>query len=288
MSDNECASPRAKIRHWLFKASHSVPAETNQIQALYSRRGDGVSPQWSNPSRSSYASQSTRIQATKNHALDHGGHYGDFSLADHKKDARKSQRVDRHDTEEVDARSRSQECGIRERLDFRGPFPAFGHGDGPSIETSRPRKRQRRGLSPSSDLQPAFVAETEGTPKAKDDVNAAQHAKAFRLMAVARSSASIAEDSNHSEMVFSSPKRLVKSYERRPRHKTREDRYKIKNDTMRRTKKLVRSSKDNRATDKRRHGKKLGGALMKEFTAPNVSNDRLTVRIHPRQVLAAT
>lgn len=73
------------------------------------------------------------------------------------------------------------------------------------------------------------------------------------------------------------PDKPAESYERRPRHKTREDRYELKDGP--REKRTV-ADKDGWEKKRKKHKRreKSGGALMHNFTAHNVVHDRLTVR----------
>lgn len=78
-----------------------------------------------------------------------------------------------------------------------------------------------------------------------------------------------------------SAEKPAKVYERRLRRKTREDHYKLKHTNTPR-KKREKSEKKNGSSAKERKNRrkeKSGTALMHEFTAQNVAQDRLTVRL---------
>ena len=76
----------------------------------------------------------------------------------------------------------------------------------------------------------------------------------------------------------------TRSYERRPRHKTRADRYELKQDKAAKSLSAVQDE-SRRKTQKRKRREKSGAMLMHEFTAQNVSHGRLTVRYHyPKSV----
>lgn len=93
-----------------------------------------------------------------------------------------------------------------------------------------------------------------------------------------RSSGSLASSSE----ALIPPKKGSKSYVRRSRHRTKEDRYKPKQ-TKGSRKKLKPNDRDApKRKTKRGRNEKSGTALMHEFSAKNVANDRLTVRLAPR------
>ena len=65
-------------------------------------------------------------------------------------------------------------------------------------------------------------------------------------------------------------------FERRPRRKTREDRYQLKHGDKKKSG-SVGSTERKPGVKRRRHCEKSGAALLHDFAAPNVSDDRLTV-----------
>lgn len=145
-------------------------------------------------------------------------------------------------------------------------------------------KRKRRLSSISSYLEPArFVAHTgaEAEDQVQPMVSFSRGSVANSVDTASRSS-SVSLDS--STVISVSPEKPAKSYERRPRHKTRGDRYEIKQakETKKRKKeKIEKKAKKAHAAKKdrkRNRGEKSGAALMHNFTARNVTRDRLTVR----------
>ena len=286
MFDNGCTSPRANIREWLSKTIQSVPAETTQTlaqtHAHHLRREDRVSPHSGHPNRSSHASQLPRVQSTKHHkhhTRDQRRYNGHHSPEERARYGRTSSVVDLHKAEKAGLRSGPKESGIAERLGLQGPFRAFSYEDRLSVETSRPQKHRPGGFLSSPDLQPASATDIERSSKDRVDSKNAQQAKASRYIVAARSSASCSKGTTHSTILFSSPKQVSKSFERRPRHKTREDRYEVKDDSTR-TRRPRRSDRERKDTKKPNRKMKLGRNLRHEYTAPNVSKDRLTVRFH--------
>ena len=70
-------------------------------------------------------------------------------------------------------------------------------------------------------------------------------------------------------------KKAEKTYERKPRHKTRPDKYEVKTDRMAKEKS---GHEKTRHKSKRRCRRKTGKTLNHEFKAPNVPQDRLTLK----------
>ena len=76
--------------------------------------------------------------------------------------------------------------------------------------------------------------------------------------------------------VSSSPPKGTKAYERKPRHKTKKDKYDLKQN-RKSEKAPVKTEKPTTKRAKRKE--KSGAALLHKFTAKNVASDRLTVSI---------
>ena len=79
----------------------------------------------------------------------------------------------------------------------------------------------------------------------------------------------------------SSPGKSARRYEKRPRRKTKEDKYDLKQDgkqpTRSRKKKDKKDCVGTKQDKKRKCKERSGDALMHTFSAPNVAQDRLTV-----------
>ena len=132
---------------------------------------------------------------------------------------------------------------------------------------SRKQKRKRT-LSATSYLEPAVFEETA------DDGNAPH------LEAEAISPEKLAITS-HSEILETTakpdpPMKNPRTYEKKPRHKTREDRYELKRNRM---KKPSTKAAETTSRSKNKRKERSGAALSHSFTAKNVEPDRLTVRI---------
>lgn len=77
-----------------------------------------------------------------------------------------------------------------------------------------------------------------------------------------------------------SPEGPTKQYGRRPRHKTKDDKYEVKQPGRKSEKhKGKKEKRDAKAKQgkKRKRKERSGDALMHTFSAPNVAQDRLTV-----------
>ena len=134
--------------------------------------------------------------------------------------------------------------------------------------------RKKRRVVPSSQsttLQPAATVDLKvqgydvdtGPPAVDDD-------RGCMTDTLSTSSASIYSFSSYVSL------RPTKTYEKRPRHKTRDDRYELK-EVKKSRDRSVAKERPLRKAKKRRRKEKSGTALLQDFKAPNVSNDRLTV-----------
>ena len=76
------------------------------------------------------------------------------------------------------------------------------------------------------------------------------------------------------------PSGPAKRYERRPRHKTKNDKYEVKKDgkeSRKRKRIKEKNTRTSRQDRKSKRKERSGDALMHTFSAPNVAQDRLTV-----------
>ena len=177
-------------------------------------------------------------------------------------------------------RGEQEKLGLAERLGLHSPFRAFkdrsDEGDLAFIASDRPRKRKRHASSSNFDLEPAYQDDTLN--RKYDNFQTAEppgrKAKGRRLAEVATESLSeISSGSTHAK----APRQFTEPYTRKPRHRTKEDHYELKDQNG---KKKHSTKQDKRAEKKpksRRRKEKSGAALMHDFSAQNVSHDRLTV-----------
>lgn len=135
------------------------------------------------------------------------------------------------------------------------------------------RKRKRNLPSTSSDVEPATFQTHAGL-----ETNGCVHRSLYSESANNAELKESARDSNnsYSDLSTHSRGRTKKTYGRKPRRKTREDRYDLKQD------KVIRKPR----TQKKRHHardraekwrKKSGSGMMHDFSAENVAPKRLTV-----------
>ncbi|KAL8774817.1 MAG: hypothetical protein Q9209_000756 [Squamulea sp. 1 TL-2023] len=166
---------------------------------------------------------------------------------------------------------------IAEQLGLHAPFRSIANHSGdihtkPRAEGHRP-KRRRRSSSSASYLEPAVYP--NNSDEGKQDRKSLKTEETQRQ----RQHTHIELSSRSSSTTVDLPEKAAKTYEKRPRHKTREDRYELKKD-----KKYDEIDKGRaKARDKRKKKKqgveKSGAALMQRFSAKNVEPERLTVSL---------
>lgn len=136
------------------------------------------------------------------------------------------------------------------------------------------RKRKRNVPSTSSDVEPATFQthaglETNGCVHRSIDSGSANNAELKETV----------RDSNNSypdDLSTQSCGRTGKTYGRKPRRKTREDRYDLKEDKVIRKPRTPKKSHYARERAEKRR-KKSGSGMMHDFSAKNVAPKRLTV-----------
>ncbi|MCJ1477546.1 hypothetical protein MMC13_006218 [Lambiella insularis] len=167
--------------------------------------------------------------------------------------------------------------GLAERLELHAPFrqmEARGIGETQGLECSTSRRKRRRVSSSSSYLEPAVAVLSVNTTDHEFTENGRVHGKDTcrpdRLQAVHSS-----DDAGSGELRSSSPAQPVKLYERKLRHKTKEDKYELKHDEIR---KHTSRDEKKRKTKRRLRKEKTGSALLHNFAAENVTSERLTLR----------
>ena len=170
---------------------------------------------------------------------------------------------------------------LAERLNLHAPFRSFGDGNGfNDLNTSRlghARKRRRSPSSASSFLESAVLLEKPQNESVNCKVSRS-HKRRHQYEDL--SSQSFSGSSQSSSETAMSPEKPTKTYERRSRHKTKEDRYELKqNKVMEKQKKQRKDKKKGEAKKEKkpRLCKKSGAALVHDFEAHNVAQDRLTV-----------
>lgn len=168
---------------------------------------------------------------------------------------------------------------LASRLGLQTPFRLLGDEGHPHDlqRHDRPHAKKRR-ISVSSGttyLQPATAAVNADSESDFRNRSRRHHQRAGPYDVHDNDLTSSAISSSSYNVTNCSPRKPVKTYERRLRHKTRDDRYEkkhVKELAKARAKKAAK--KDGRSKRKAR----AGAAPAHEFTAKNVTQDRLTVR----------
>ncbi len=276
MSDAERLSPRTAIRNWLHVTDSKLTAKPTNA----------------------FAEQRDTEQRSKRHSKrHHETMYPSKAKIQHDKDAgQKHQRNNKSGTREKRVTDKvllvnshqakpqanftentalnSDGLGLAERLGLHAPFRTFkDHSDNDTVDVQgRPRKRRRSRASTSSYLEPAAPADLSD-----NDHDHPIHATIVRTA----SSGPVLGDrvKKTSPTMSQGSEKLLKAYERRPRHKTRQDRYELKDNNRDSEKKKQAAKKDRGEKKQKKHKRKekSGAALMHDFAAQNVAHDRLTV-----------
>ena len=169
--------------------------------------------------------------------------------------------------------------GLAERLGLHAPFRTFpDHSTSEHLDhgvSSLTRKR-RCEASSSSILEPAGVCldreQSHRGPRYKEE-----------RMSHCEQDHSSEAGSGMSEFdpdAASLSEKPTKQYGRRPRHKTKDDKYEVKQPGRKSEKhKAKKKQPDGKVKQgkKRKRKERSGDALMHKFSAPNVAQDRLTV-----------
>ena len=170
---------------------------------------------------------------------------------------------------------------LAERLNLHAPFRSFGDGNGfKDLDSSRldhARKRRRSPSSASSLLEPAAFPVELVTDKVDRKVFSKRKSGDRHDDNSSQTTSEHSQSSNDT----SSPQKPAKTYERRPRYKTKEDRYELKQSTVLAQRKKTKKDKKEAEAKKYKKSKvhrKSGAALVHDFAAQNVAQDRLTVR----------
>lgn len=178
--------------------------------------------------------------------------------------------------------NRPSDENLPQVLGLYAPFRSFGREKTDMDMNKDPvrssRKRKRKHSSVSSYLEPAtFVVRTE-VGDIGCDKNKAPVSQGFNAKLDENTSQSSPSSPHTSPIKPIPPKKLNKDYERRPRNRTRENRYEMKQKEEVKKRKKKKDECAPKKERKRKRKEKSGAALMHGFTAQNVAHDRLTVR----------
>ncbi|SLM40131.1 hypothetical protein LPUS_10824 [Lasallia pustulata] len=201
----------------------------------------------------------------------------EFGLGQHRREAIRVMPVDaeyRGRAKPVDKPGQS----LASRLGLQAPFRLLGDENHTQDlqRHERPRMKKRR-ISVSSGttyLQPATAAFNVDSESDNRKRSRQRRSRLGLYKADSDDSTSPNISSSSSSVTECSPKMPAKPYERRLRHKTRDDRYEKKQD-----KKLAktRAKKTMRKDGKRKRKAISGAAVAHAFKAKNVTQDRLTL-----------
>lgn len=268
MSDVDRESPRAAIRKWIQNTENKSKLETSDPRPEQQKGEGRIRHRSESRSGRRYRSVGHESGSKKQAHDELGGRHKPPKIRElqSKLIVEEPQRVNPRQKLQFrkDPKPRPGEPGFAEHLELHAPFRNFKvQGDDPGIDvktTSLRRKRRHTTSSTSSYLEPAIcndISEDHETERV-----------------ITQNSGMLLP----SQTASPSPKKPTKTYERRSRHKTREDRYELKDsyNKEKRKKAAKKAGREKEPKDKKRRDK-LGAALMHEFKAQNVSHDRLTV-----------
>ena len=272
MSVDEHVSPRAAIRTWL-QNTVAKPTLTSEIEQT--KQPDQCSRPKCHPRRHVAAHSRRSTSPGTGRQLRHGR--DKLHEPESKPDVYKVSALPK-------PRKLKQATGIglAERLGLHAPFLTFGDGnDEGDIDLdafARRPKRRRRASSSSSYLEPVVMDETSKHGYSTIDPANRPYLGRKRHAHEESEGENSSEISRRSGRISPSPEKPSKSYHRRQRHKTREDRYDLKDRGEGRAQRKARKKDaSGRQHKPRRRKEKSGDALMHDFAPQNVSHDRLTV-----------
>ena len=283
MSDAEQQSPRAAIRKWLqttdskslTRPAEALPEQQNSRRGFryHSRRG-----QWTrcpSETKGPHDEEAAREHRRHSKSGSRQKHVTERSLLVNPLQARPRKNSEASTTVITDGH------GLAERLGLHPPFRTFKDRSDDNIAAaqSRPRKRRHSKSSTSSYLEPAAANDLSNNDHARSSHATILSTVSERPAVGDRDNYVSPTASKGGEVILPSPEKLLKPYEKRPRHKTRIDRYELK-ESSRHSKKTKQDAKKDRVDKKQKKQKrkeKSGVALMHGFAAQNVVHDRLTV-----------
>ena len=166
---------------------------------------------------------------------------------------------------------------VAEQLGLHAPFRSFASRSAdmqpdPKPESHR-RKRRKKSSSSASYLEPRVY------PNASNEVEEARKSLEPKQGQHRKQHTHLDLTSHASSTTIHSPEKPAKTYERRSRHKTREDHYDLQKNRKRDETKEAKPKARDKPKKKRKGVEKSGGTLMQKFSAKNVDTDRLTVSL---------
>jgi len=287
MHGDERESPRDAIRSWLDGTERESPKSRRTRAYVRQKQHQHGGKARHHPIRQASRSKSIGRERAATFGTQNVDHRGDrnqksygnnveepehgsaMRVTSNTSEVRTHRHTARHTMQRLD------EPGLAEKLGLHAPFRTFRDGSGDDNvdldALSRPRKRRRHESPTGSFLEPAeFHEQTNFERDACSPMDTAGNGRSRRVHRILGSSI----------VALPSLEKPAETYEKRPRHKTREDRYELKEgNSDRREKKSKWNEKDGKDKKHKKHKRKekSGAALMRDFSAQNVSHDRLTV-----------
>ena len=283
MSDLERQSPRAAICKWLQVTDSKLTA--NPVKAPLEQQKLGRASR--NQSKRHHANRSPlenedqyEQKASRKHQRHSKSEIWQKRITDKASLANSLQAPAQKHSEHNESIS-PHAPRLAERLGLHAPFRTFkDHSDDDDLKVQSRARKRRRSRSRSSYLEPAaandFSDNRHDRPSRSTILSTVSMRPALRRGGKNRSPTT----SQASEILSPSPGKHLKCYERRPRHKTRPDRYELnQNDRNRKRVKLApkKDSREKKKQKKQKRPEKSGAALMHDYAAQNVAHDRLTV-----------
>lgn len=281
MSGAERQSPRTAIRKWLqltdntsaAKPADALPEQQNieQTSRHHPRRH-----------RRTRHTAETEDQQDEDAGREHRRHSKSGSRQKHVTDETlflNSRQAQPRKYSKENAVINPDGLGLAERMGLHAPFRTFKDHSDDNIHEAQigPRKRRCNRSSTSSYLEPA--AANDLSDNGHDRPNHTTKLRTITGPSLNNRGRNNSPTASHDSEMLPSPKKLLNSYERRPRHKTRPDRYELKENGRQRkdTKQDAKKYPEKKKRKKHQRKEKTGAALMHDFAAQNVAHGRLTV-----------
>lgn len=297
MPSDERESPRAAIRSWLHGAKTKSPKQRQTRADVQREQHQHDSKTRHHTARQHSRRNDVELQRAAKCRTQDVNHRGDQIPGDHKDrmddskhgparaNTNKSNEARNHGYTEKHTMQRPSEPGLAEKLGLHAPFRTFrdrSEDEDVNLDAlSRPRKRRRRRSSTGSYLEPAEVQEQIDLERdAGRSFEEAKNGLSRRIHPGCRPE----HLSESSVATGPTPEKPAEPYVRRLRHKTRDDHYELKEGNHGRKKKSNLDQKEGKDKKHKQHKRKakLGAAIMHDFSAQNLSHNRLTVRFGMR------
>lgn len=274
-------SPRAVIRTWLRQTKDNLRLESNHIESELPVHRSQEARRYKTRANQEITSENRIRGHPKRVATAETGQplqrAPDKTLPS---DSRRGQPQGRT-VEAVQRRPRPGDPGFAESLGLHPPFRTFRVRSEDALlhqeDPARTRKRKRKASSTFSYLEPAVVDEVTDAKNSRWKPHEREGTRRLPPSEEDWDLRPLCGFLGGPDQTTVLPDEPAGLYERQPRHKTREDRYELKDGT-REKKRVANKGSQEKKQKKHKRREKSGGALMHSFTAQNVAHDRLTVR----------